>query len=125
MENLENVIKAIMESGFCTIGIRHLSDDESYSVGDYCRNSFDWDYEYDRSTYDTESPVELSGTCAIRTNIDVGWDENEEVMEKLTSALEKAKCYFGTTIVIGGDRFEYGNDDGEIIIKDAQVVAFI
>lgn len=60
----KNIIDLIEASRAGYIGIRHLADDEHYNVGDYCRNSYDWDYELDRSTYDTEEPQELPGTCA-------------------------------------------------------------
>lgn len=31
--------------------------------------------------------------------------------------------YYGTTVIIAGDRIEYGNDDHEIIIADAVVIS--
>ena len=38
----KNIIDLIEASGAEYIGIRHLADDEHYNVGDYCRNSYDW-----------------------------------------------------------------------------------
>lgn len=56
---VKNIIDLIEASGAEYIGIRHLADDEHYNVGDYCRNSYDWDYEHDCSTYETDEPQEL------------------------------------------------------------------
>ncbi|WP_024735311.1 hypothetical protein [Enterocloster asparagiformis] len=119
-----DIIKAIEASGYNWIGIRHLADDENYQIGDYCRNSYDWNYEYDCSTYDTDEPQELPGTCAYNTKIDCSWDDPEKIAEKLAKAIENAN-YIGTPVIIGGDRAEYGNDEGEIIIADAVVIAYL
>lgn len=119
-----DIIKAIEASGYNWIGIRHLADDENYQIGDYCRNSYDWNYEYDCSTYDTDEPQELPGTCAYNTKIDCRWDDPEKIAEKLAKAIENAN-YIGTPVIIGGDRAEYGNDEGEIIIADAVVIAYL
>lgn len=120
--NMQKLVDEIINSGYTFIGIRHVSNDESYQKGDCCRNSYDWDYVVDCSTYDTESPVELPGTCAYDTRIDLGWDEPEEIQEKLEKALRESSVYFGEAIVIGGDRMEYGNDENELIIADAMVI---
>ncbi|MSA01014.1 hypothetical protein GKG47_06020 [Lactonifactor sp. BIOML-A3] len=119
---MERLVNEVMNSGYAFIGIRHMADDENYQKGDCCRNSYDWDYVVDCSTYDTESPVELPGTCAYDTRIDLGWDEPEEIQEKLEKALRESSVYFGEAIVIGGDRMEYGNDEEEIIINGAMVI---
>lgn len=119
---MERLVNEVMNSGYAFIGIRHMADDENYQKGDWCRNSYDWDYEVDCSTYDTGSPVELPGTCAYDTRIELGWDEPEEIKEKLEKALEGSSAYFGEIIIIGGDRMEYGNDEEEIIINCAMVI---
>lgn len=114
-------IKNIIESGYNYIGIRWMTSDESYSVGDACRNSFDWDYENDISSFKTENPVELDGTCAIKTDIDLYFDEPEEIEEKIKNAIDN-HSYCGSIIVIGGNRAENGADFDEIIISDAVVI---
>ncbi|WP_368270845.1 hypothetical protein [Enterocloster lavalensis] len=119
-----DIIEAIESSGYSWIGIRHLSDDENYQIGDYCRNSYDWNYEYDCSTYETDEPQELPGTCAYNTQIMTGWDDPEEMEEKLERAIRNAN-YIGAPVIIGGNRAEYGNDEGEIIIADARVIAYL
>lgn len=119
----KNIIDLIEESGAEYIGIRHLADDEHYNIGDYCRNSYDWDYEYDRSTYDTDEPQELSGTCAYDTGIQSAWDDPEEIKDKLKKAIKASDIYYGDIVILAGNRATYGNDENEIIIEDAIVIA--
>ncbi|WP_367567234.1 hypothetical protein [Lacrimispora sp.] len=119
------IIEAIESCQNAWIGIRHLATDEVYQVGDYCRPSYDWNFENDCSTYETDEPQELPGTCAYKTGILIGWDEPEEIAEKLEKALEASNCYMGEIVIIAGNSAEYGNDNGEIIIKDAIVLAKI
>lgn len=121
----KEIINAIENCKEAWIGIRHLATDEVYQVGDYCRPSYDWDFENDQSTYDTEYPQELPGTCAYNTRIQVGWDDPEDIAEKLEKALKASACYMGQIVIISGSSAEYGNDNGEIIIKDAFVLAKI
>ena len=83
---MEELIRKITEEGYKYIGIRHLAEDEEYEVGDICRNSYNWDYEYDRSSYESDAPVELPGTCAYNAHIETGWDEDEEIIEKIKNA---------------------------------------
>lgn len=116
----ESLIKTIRERKFRVIGIRSLWDDEKYNIGDICRCSYDWNHEYDRSTYGYEN-VEFNGTCAINTEIDLYWDEDEEIIEKIEETYKKA--YWHTDVVIiAGNQWEYGEDDNEVIIEDAEVI---
>lgn len=119
---MEELIRKINEEGYAWIGIRHLADDENYKVGDFCRNSYDWDYENDRSSYENDDPEELPGTCAYNTRINSGWDEDEEIEIKLKKAISGSACYSGKIAVIAGDFAEYGNDPEEIIIENAEVI---
>lgn len=120
---MNDIIKAIKESNYHFFGIRHLADDENYEVDDLCRRSYDWNYEYDCSTYGTDEPQELPGTCAYSTGIDVAWDSDEEISEKLEKALLGSECYSGRPVIIAGDNYTYGNDEQEIIIENAVVIA--
>lgn len=120
----KELVEKIMNSNYGYIGIRHLAEDEKYEIGDICRNSYDWDYENDCSSYDTNE-VELSGTCAVDTRIDLYLDDEEDIESKLMEALEASDQYFGSIAIIGGNGMEYGADDGEIIIEDATVIALI
>ena len=118
--NIKEAVKAIMNSNYEIFGIRHITSDESYKVGDYARNSYDWDIENDVSSYETD-PKELDGTSAYFTDIDT-LDDEEEVEKKLLIALEESKVYSGAAILLGGDRYDWGNDDNEVIIEDAEVL---
>lgn len=118
--NIKEAVRTIMDSDYDVIGIRHITSDESYKVGDYARNSYDWDIENDVSSYETD-PKELDGTSAYFTDIDT-LDDEEEVEKKLLIALEESKVYSGAAILLGGDRYDWGNDDNEIIIEDAEVL---
>ena len=80
----------------------------------------DWDVENDVSSYETD-PKELDGTSAYFTGIDT-LDDEEEVEKKLLITLEESKVYSGAAILLGGDRYDWGNDDNEIIIEDAEVL---
>lgn len=119
---MKALIKKITEENYKWIGIRHLADDENYTVGDFCRNSYDWDYENDCSSYDTENPEEFPGTCAYNTGIDSAWDDDDEIEEKILKAISGSSCYSGKIAVIAGNRAEYGNDPEEIVIKNAEVI---
>lgn len=116
------LIEILKNSSYGWIGIRHLEDDEDYNIGDYCRNSYDWDFEHDCSTYETSEPRELPGTCAINTHIQALWDTPDEIIDKLEKSLKMSNCYYGEAVIIAGNSAEYGNDEGEIIILDAVVI---
>ena len=104
------------------IGIRGLASDEKYDIGETCRKSYDWDYENDCSSYDTEKPVELDGTCAAHIVVDMDWDTDEEIIESIENVINNFN-YTGEMVLIGGESFEYGADENEVIIYDAVVIA--
>ena len=98
IENIMNRIEEIREnSGYEYIGVR--VQENEFTKGEILDNSFVW---VDGEITDEE----LDGTCAV----------------KLEDA-ELAKGYFGDHVaIIGGDYMEYGQDLGEIIIRDAEVL---
>lgn len=98
IENILNRIEEIIEeSEFEYIGIR-VQEDE-FVKGKILDNSYVW---IDGEPTDNE----LDGTCAI-----------------MLKDTELAKGYFGSHIaIIGGNDMEYGEDLGEIIIKNAEVM---
>lgn len=117
------------ESDFSYFGIR--ADDMEYQIGDICNNSHQLfqDPAFDEegeliypAVEDPDSPYygyydagELDGTCAVKFNP----DSEEDIQE----ALEVAKMYSGKNLyIIAGDLAKYGNDDGEIIIREAEVI---
>lgn len=118
-ETIKEILKTIKEAGEGNngyFGIR--GDDVSFEIGTCLEDSFDWDYENDR-----QSKEKLNGTCA--TKIGYLWfDSEEEDIETIAKALEYHKKSYGykyTTIVAGTDQ-EYGADENETIIRNAQVI---
>lgn len=123
---IQEIKKIIKEEGFEHFGLR--ADNMTYNVGDICENShqlfqdpeFDEDEElvYPAIT-DKESPYygfydagELEGTCAIKVTED-----------SIARSLESVKIYSGNHLyLIAGNDVEYGYDEDEIIIKDAEVL---
>lgn len=114
----------ILNCNYSFIGVRWTTDDENYKIGDICRDSYDWDYDKDVSSFDTETPIELNGTCAINTEIDLYFDESDEVKAKIEAAI-KNHNYCGDIIIIGGNSMEHGADENEIIIEDAVVIDIV
>ena len=104
---VQDLLRKINEKRYSVVAIRHLCEDEDYCVGDICRNSFQYDLEYDNSSYYT-NPVELNGTCgyAIFDICDLEEDEVE-----------------GKPVIIAGYRYEYGWDEEEVVIPYAEVIA--
>ena len=101
------------------VGVRSLCDDEHYNVGDYCRHSYDWDCENDVSGYYSNN--QLSGTCAIEIVKSV---DDDEALQSISAAIKKVKNYNRSRlIIIAGNSSEYGNDDCEVIINNAVVLA--
>ena len=121
--NISKWVEAIKENKFSSYGIRWIAEDESYNISDIARNSYEWDIENDISTYETDEPVELDGTCAIELVIDRTFDEDDEIAEAIEEVLKNRNGYYGTPVLLGSDRYEYGNDNGEIIMEDAKVIA--
>lgn len=125
MLNVAEILKKVNNEGYGVVAIRHCAEDESYIVGDICRNSFDWNYELDHSTYEDEEQVELNGTCGLHIigfeNLDE--EETEEAVEMFDKAMKESQVYGGSVVVIAGNYFEYGNDENEVIIEDAEVIA--
>ena len=125
MMNVQEILNKVNEEGYSVVAIRHCAEDEDYEVGDICRNSYDWNYELDCSTYDTEEPIELDGACGYHVrgfeNLDA--DEIEEATEIFEKAMKEAETYYGKVVIIAGYRYTYGNDENEVIIEDAEVIA--
>lgn len=102
MFNVAEILKVVNDNYYRVVAIRHCSEDEDYKVGDICRNSYDWNYELDRSTYYDDEPVYLPGTCGY--NISgfeyLDEDETEEAKELFNKAYEESSLYYGKAVVI-------------------------
>ena len=126
---VEEIKRICEDSYFGYFGLR--ADDMEYQAGDICNDSHqlfqdpDFDEEGELiypAIEDPESPYygfydagELDGTCAVKFDPD---DENS-----IIAALETVKMYSGKNLyIIAGDSMEYGNDEREIIIREAEVI---
>ncbi len=125
---IEDIKKTINETDFKFYGIR-VDEGICYNIGDTANNSrqlfqdpdFDEDgeliYPYiedgvNKGLYDAG---ELDGTCTI------GFDAEDDT--SIAKAMERISVYFGDYIhILGGDYAKGGNDDGELIISDAEVL---
>lgn len=117
VQEIKNIIQ---EGEYDVYGIR-VDDVMKYSIDDICYNSHQWwqdepyedcDLEYNKDMGCWDGG-ELSGTCALLVS-----EENIE------ETLKKSKMYLGDYVtLIAGNTYEYGNDDGEVIIGNARVLA--
>lgn len=125
---LERIIEKILtEETYEVFGLR--KDDKRYEIGDVVNNSHQLfqDPQYDadgelaynlvtdgiyRGFYDAG---ELNGVCSVKV------DKNG-----IKEALESINNYSGKYLyLIAGDKYEYGNDAGEVVIEEAEVVAIL
>lgn len=113
---MKELIRKMEKSGFGYFGIR--SENRNLAEGDELEPSHDWE---DNIMLDEL----LSGTCA--TGIGHLWfDGEKEDMDTVQKAIDLNGGKYGDYMyVIGGDRCEYGNDESEIIIENAVVIAKI
>lgn len=126
---INEIKKIIEEEAFEYFGLR--ADNMTYNAGDICENSHqlfqDPDFNEEGELIypeveDPESPYygffdagELDGTCAVKVTAD-----------SIEKAIESVKIYSGDHVYfIGGDYVEYGYDEDEIIIRDAEVLGVI
>jgi hypothetical protein len=105
-----------------TYGIRALTDDENYEIGDSCRHSYDWDHENRISTYITTGE-KAGGTCCVRVSVGV----DEDIATNLEKALSLVGYYGDTFILLSGEydaSINYAVDDeNEARLVDAVVIA--
>lgn len=95
------------ENEFPIYGIRFHRDTKT-KINKPVPDSFEW---LDGDITD----VELNGTCAV--------DINYATPDKLLRMIDQYTWGRGEYIIIAGDYYEYGNNIGEIVIKDAIRVA--
>lgn len=131
MEELIKIMREANENGFRGFGIRSVETEITgyVNVGDILPESYDWDMENDCSTYYTTKET-LPGTCAIWISTDwINYDDDRDsnILKSLESALKIAHTYYGDEYVLLGSKEygEWGWDEREIILEDAQVLAII
>ena len=121
MMTMAEIMKIVNNGEYNYYGLR-ADDEDIYEIGETCENSHEWwqdDPEDDDMEYNDSMGCwdggELDGTCAIEIN---------EFNSERALGLSKNYCYsFSTLYLIAGDNAENGNDAGEIIIKNATVLA--
>lgn len=133
-DKLLDVIKNAYKDGYNAFGVRVLPSDVDAAniyVGAGVRDSYDWDYEADCSTYGTTGET-LGGACCIGFNdlylgTEMDEEDNEECLKELKRIIAKSACYGEHNVVLigGKDYSESGWDDGEQIIPNAKILAII
>lgn len=104
------------QNNYKCFGIR--TDDRELNIGDELGCSHDWDFEND-----TPSEELLPGICA--TGFGELWYDEDDI-ETIEKALNAHKSYYGKhTYLIGGYFEKYGDDESEVIISDAEVIAVL
>lgn len=104
--NVKNILETVKNEGAKVIAIRGL--------------------RYDA---DGES-IELPGTCgvAVWDFTELNSDEVNKAKKLLRKVIESAK-YYGDdgrlAIIVGYNDYEYGEDENEVIIRNAQVIALV
>lgn len=124
--DLQKLLNKIKEEKYSVVAIRRCCKDENYNIGDICRSSYEWDYEYDVSSYDTEIPNELDGTCGLNITSIIDCEDLTDVRNIIDNGIEKSSTYDGNNvIIIAGYDYSYGNDEEEVIIENAEVIAVL
>lgn len=121
-----SIAQEILDNNYNVVGVRSVCDDENYSIGDDCRQSYDWDLENDCSTYDT-TQVLAGGTCA--THIDTQYfatnDHVSELAERIATIVNDNSVYGGQQVIVAGNGVnnDMMNDPGEVRIRNAFVIS--
>lgn len=100
MMNVEKILETIKENDYSVVAIRHCCPDEEYKIGDICRNSFEWNEEYECSSYDTEEPEEMDGVCGYAMFELIETDDAEEAKEIIERAIEESSIYDGNNVIV-------------------------
>ena len=130
MNSLLNTVKNAAENGYRVFVIRKIREEAGLlNVGDRCPDSYSWDIELDVSTRDTTGET-INGACAIvidTNHMFLDGSDDDELEENINKALNASEIYYSDeTMLIGGKSgYEYGYDDYEVIIRDADVLAII
>ena len=118
-ELAQAIANAFDEKGYTNFGIRTGRVAE---IGEELEPSHDWNHEDDCFSEET-----LPGTCS--TGIGGLWfdgeAEDEEEIEKAIARHIRNNYDGEMTYIIGGNRSEYGEDDGELIIANAEVIYIV
>lgn len=128
--NYIELAKQILDEGYSAVGVRGIYDDEQYQVGDDCRESYEWDFAADCSTYFTTGET-AGGTCAthIDTQTFESDDEVAELAARIKAMIEQNQEYGADRQVIiagyDGVNNDAALDQGEVRIYNAFVIALV
>ena len=123
-KDFKEIAKKILENGNDVVGIRSLCNDESSQEGAECRESYEWDFENDCSTYSTTGET-AGGTCVTLIDTEGVWfdgfdsDDVDLLAENIEVALNTNDVYEGVTAIIVGDKF---NTDGIFDQEEMRIV---
>lgn len=143
MKKIEEIIseikEAIKNTNYEYYGIR-VDSGIKYNIGDTAGNSHEL-FQDPQYTDDTFSELlypyiesgrykgfydagELDGTSAIEFHFELDEPDDPNNLKSLKTAIQEVSMYFGKYIhIIAGNDCKSGNDIGEIIIRDAIVLA--
>lgn len=97
---------------YCYYGIRYHYN-KKLEIGEMCDDSNIWlDGEATKDEWD--------GTCALDI---MSMVDAEYTIDEIINSVSQYSYDEGEIIIIAGDSMEHGNDDNEIIIRDAVRVA--
>lgn len=108
IEQLENIIEKAEKNGLTCFGIRHHQIEDVVSVGDELGTS--------TNTIDDQEDEELNGICCL------GVDDIDTDCDFLLGELKDRNYQDGQIVLVGGTSQEYGNDQNESIIENAEVL---
>jgi len=103
------------------VGIRW--DDRHFNIGDEIPNSNSYDIT---GAAEEDQGEELCGVCAIGIDNGTWFDSNDELIAHIKSVLKDTSAYPGQyTYIVKGNGSDIGEDNHEIIIHNAEVVAIV
>ncbi|MEO3947642.1 hypothetical protein [Gorillibacterium sp. CAU 1737] len=133
MEKYEAIAKEIIANKYWHVGVRSLCVDETYAVGDDCRESYEWDFENDCSTFHTSGET-ADGTCVTRIDTEgfnFYFPEEEDaaaLAANIAKAVELNSGYInGPQAIIAGSssRTDGHFDDNEVRLINAHVIGLL
>ncbi len=112
VDNLINMVETVHARKYTTFGLRRTFD--ALTVGDIAPASHDWDRENDMPSADL-----LDGACAVQVGDYMSWEQYQDALAKV------AKYPGAITVLLGCQMSDSGDDDGETIMQDAEVIAIL
>lgn len=118
-EIAQAIAKAFSEKGYTYFGVRTGRIAE---IGEGLEPSHDWDHENDWFSDELLTGTSSTGIGGLWFD---GESEDEEEIKKTLTRHCECGYYGDMTYIIGGKRADYGEDVGELIIADAEVIYII